>query len=199
MARANVRVRPAEQGDATDLAMLVRATDIASTALTSRTLAEATVAQLAERFETVRTDPDRVVLVACDDAGELVGMLAAGRDELNAVDTTPVLHVTHLLVMPACRRRGVGRALLSAAVQVAEELGVEHLVASAAASSREGNRYLARLGFAPVVVRRVASTAMLRRSLGLTDVRDRVAVLRRARRTRADRLALVARTATRGA
>ncbi len=199
MARANVRVRPAEQGDATDLAMLVRATDIASTALTSRTLAEATVAQLAERFETVRSDPDRVVLVACDDAGELVGMLAAGRDELNAVDTTPVLHVTHLLVMPACRRRGVGRALLSAAVQVAEELGVEHLVASAAAGSREGNRYLARLGFAPVVVRRVASTAMLRRSLGLTDVRDRVAVLRRARRTRAERLALVARTATRGA
>lgn len=199
MARANVRVRPAEQGDATDLALLVRATDIASTALSSRTLTEATVAQLADRFETVRADPGRVVLVACDDAGALVGMLAAGRDELNAVDTTPVLHVTHLLVVPAWRRRGVGRALLSAIVQLADEQGVEYLVASAAAGSREGNRYLARLGFAPVVVRRVASTATLRRSLGLTDVRDRVAVLRRARRTRAERVGLVGRAATRGA
>jgi GNAT superfamily N-acetyltransferase len=199
MARANVRVRAAEHGDETDLALLVRATDIASTAPSSRTLTEATVAQLAERFETVRTDPERVVLVACDESGALVGMLAAGRDELNAVDTTPVLHVTHLLVVPAWRRRGVGRALLSAMVHVAEEQGIEHLVASAAAGSREGNRYLARLGFAPVVVRRVASTATLRRSLGLTDVRDRVAVLRRARRTRAERVGLVGRAATRGA
>ncbi len=84
-------------------------------------------------------------------------------------------------------------------MQLADEQGVEHLVASAAAGSREGNRYLARLGFAPVVVRRVASTATLRRSLGLTDVRDRVAVLRRARRTRAERVGLVGRAATRGA
>jgi predicted N-acetyltransferase YhbS len=199
MTRANVRVRPAVHHDATDLAQLVRDTDITSTALSSRALAQLSGAQLAERIAAVLDDDSRVVLVACDDGGTIVGMLAANRDQLNAVETTPVLHVTHLLVVPAWRRRGVGRALLTAVVHIAEDQGIEHLVASAAAGSREGNRYLARLGFAPLVVRRVATASTLRRSLGMTDVRDRVAVLRRARRTRAERVAFVGRTATRRA
>lgn len=197
MARASVRVRPATHDDATDLAALVRSIDIRSTALTSRTPSDGT--ELAARIDSVLDEDSRVVLVACDDAGQLLGMLAARRDELSAVETTAVLHVTHLLVEPDSRRRGIGRALLAAAVQIAEEQGIEHLVASAAAGSREGNRYLSRLGFAPLVVRRMATTSTLRRSLGMTDVRDRVAVLRRARRVRAERVAFVGRAATRNA
>lgn len=199
MARANVRVRPAGHADSADLAMLVRSVDISSTALNTRALAEVGAAELAARFDVVLDEADRIVLVACDEAGELVGMLAARRDELSAVETTPVLHVTHLLVVPAWRRRGVGRALLTAIVQAAEERGIEALLASVASGSREGNRYLARLGFAPLVVRRMASTATLRRSLGMTDTRDRLAVLRRARLGRAERTRFAARTATPGA
>ena len=74
------------------------------------------------------------------------------------------------MVAPGQRRRGVGRALLAAAVHLADEPGIEHVLATAAAGSREGNRYLARLGFAPLVVHRIASTGALRRSLGMTDV-----------------------------
>jgi len=91
------------------------------------------------------------------------------------------------MVAPSARRRGVGRALLAAAVHLADELGVEHVLATAAAGSREGNRYLARIGFAPLVVHRIAPTAALRRSLGMTDVAGRMAVLRRARLARAER------------
>ena len=70
------------------------------------------------------------------------------------------------------------------------------VLATAASGSREANRYLARLGFAPLVVHRVASTATLRRSLGISDVSERIALLRRARLARSQRT--VASTRARG-
>jgi N-acetylglutamate synthase-like GNAT family acetyltransferase len=122
-----------------------------------------------------------------------VGLIVAKMDEIGAIDLTPALHVTHLLVAPSHRRRGVGRALLAAAVHLADERGVDRVLATAASGSREANRYLARLGFAPLVVHRVASTATLRRSLGISDVSERIALLRRARIARAQRGATTAR------
>jgi GNAT superfamily N-acetyltransferase len=140
------------------------------------------------------------LLVAVDEStGALAGLLVARMDEVGAIDLTPVLHVTHLLVTPKQRRRGVGRALLSAAVQLAEERDVDRLLATAAAGSREANRYLARLGFAPLVVHRMASTQTLRRSLGLAESPQRMAVLRRARLARAHRTTITARVVGRGA
>jgi GNAT superfamily N-acetyltransferase len=106
-----------------------------------------------------------------------------------------VLHVTHLVVHPQHRRRGIGRALLAGAVRLAEEQGVEHLLATAAAGSREGNRYLARIGFAPLVVHRIAPTSTLRRALGMTDAAGRMAMLRRARLIRAQRTGFTPRAA----
>jgi len=67
-------------------------------------------------------------------------------------------------------------------VHLADQRGIEHIVASVVAGSRDANRYLARLGFAPLVVRRLATTTTLRRSLGIVDGSNRVALLRRARR-----------------
>ena len=126
-------------------------------------------------------------------------MLAARDDDIGAVDLTPVLHVTHLVVLPGHRRRGIGRALLTAAVQLAEERGLEHVLSTAAAGSREGNRYLARIGFAPLVVHRIATTSTLRRSLGMTDAAGRMASLRRARLARAQRAGFAARPSQRRA
>jgi len=129
----------------------------------------------------------------------VIGMLAARLDEVGAIDLTPVLHVTHLMVAPGHRRRGVGRSLLAAAVHLAEDAGLEHVLATAAAGSREGNRYLARIGFAPLVVHRIAGTATLRRSLGMTDVAGRMAMLRRARLVRAQRTGFASGRVVRGA
>ena len=53
------------------------------------------------------------------------------------------------------------------------------MVAGVQSSARDANRYLARLGFAPLVVRRIASVSTLRRSLGIADSIDRIALRRR--------------------
>jgi len=197
VSRVNVRVRPATLDDVDALSTLVQSIDTTTGPFSGKPLQDASSEHLAARFAQIVEHSDRRLLVAVDESGAVVGMLATRRDDVGAIDLTPVLHVTHLMVAPAARRRGVGRALLAAAVHLADELGVEHVLATAAAGSREGNRYLARIGFAPLVVHRIASTATLRRSLGMTDVAGRMAVLRRARLVRAQRTGFAARTARR--
>jgi len=75
------------------------------------------------------------------------------------------VHVEHLYVAPALRRRGAGRALLHGVASVAERHGADQVVSNAQPTARETHRFLARLGFTPLVVRRVAPTAVLRRRL----------------------------------
>ena len=55
----------------------------------------------------------------------------------------------------------------SAATAYAEEIGSEHVAVNVLPQVREANRFYAKIGFTPLVVRRVASVATLRRSLGL--------------------------------
>jgi hypothetical protein len=76
-----------------------------------------------------------------------------------------VVDVQHLFVLTEFRRHGVARALLAAVAGAAERRGADQIVASVPPSAREAHRYLARLGFSPMVVRRVAPTAGLRRRL----------------------------------
>jgi GNAT superfamily N-acetyltransferase len=198
LSRVNVRVRPASHEDIPALVELVQSIDTTSGLFSGKPLHDPSSAHLSERFAEI-LDSDRVLLVAADEAGEVIGMLAARDDEIGAIELTPVLHVTHLMVEPQHRRRGVGRALLAAAVRLADERGIEHVLSTAAAGSREGNRYLARIGFAPLVVHRIAPTSALRRSLGMTDVAGRMAMLRRARLIRAERTGFAARSARREA
>jgi hypothetical protein len=93
----------------------------------------------------------------------------------------PAVQLTHLVVAEGQRRRGVGHALLGGAVTWAEEVGADEIVASVLPSLRDANRFYARLGFAPLVVRRVVPVATLRRNLALTDPRG-LGVLTRSRR-----------------
>jgi N-acetylglutamate synthase-like GNAT family acetyltransferase len=187
VSRVNVRVRPATVEDVDALSELVRTIDTSTGPFSGKPLADGSSDHVCARLAEIVQHSDRRLLVAVDESGAVVGMLATRRDDVGAIDLTPVLHVTHLMVAPSARRRGIGRALLAAAVHLADELGLEHVLATAAAGSREGNRYLARIGFAPLVVHRIAPTAALRRSLGMTDVAGRMAVLRRARLARAQR------------
>jgi RimJ/RimL family protein N-acetyltransferase len=81
--------------------------------------------EAAERryLKAARRDPDAAVLVAVD-GGEVVGRLSVARDPHPAS-----AHVADLGMMVAAsrRRRGVGRALLEAAVAWAREAGVRKL------------------------------------------------------------------------
>ncbi|MDT4942247.1 MAG: hypothetical protein QOJ34_2336, partial [Pseudonocardiales bacterium] len=198
VSRVNVRVRPATHDDIPALVQLLEHVDVSSALFSGRQVHDPTASHLTDRFGEI-IDSELWLLVAADEAGGAVGMLAAKPDTVGAIDLTPVLHVTQILVDPAHRRRGIGRALLTAAVQLADEQGVEHVLTTAAAGSREGNRYLARIGFAPLVVHRIASTSTLRRSLGMTDVAGRMAVLRRARLVRAQRAGFATRASRREA
>jgi ribosomal protein S18 acetylase RimI-like enzyme len=182
MSRSHVRVRPAELADVPDLVRLVHTTDEKLSGPGARQLQADTLAHLPERFAAILAADDKSVLAAVDELGDIVGMAVISEGDVGAVAAVPALHISHLLVAPKHRRRGVGRSLLAATVHLADQRGIEHVVATVVSGSRDENRYLARLGFAPLVVRRLATTSTLRRSLGIVDGSNRVALLRRARR-----------------
>jgi len=180
--RGHIRVRPAELADVPELLRLVEATDEPLSAPGARQIQAETVAHLPDRFAAILASDDKCVLVAVDELGNIVGMVLVSEGGVGAVTAVPAVHISNLLVARKYRRRGIGRALLAATVHLADQRGIEHIVASVVAGSRDANRYLARLGFAPLVVRRLATTTTLRRSLGIVDGSNRVALLRRARR-----------------
>lgn len=188
MSRGNVHVRPAEELDVADLVALTETIDLAQGLFGGRPLAAEAQPDLTDRFREIVSTGVPSVLVAVDDASDVVvGFVAVRADELTTIARTPVLHVSHLIVAPKFRKRGIGRSLLAAVVHLADERGVDHVLATASTGSRDVNRYLARLGFAPLVMRRLASTTVLRRSLGMAEAPDRLAMRRRLRAGRTAR------------
>jgi hypothetical protein len=63
------------------------------------------------------------------------------------------------------RRHGVARALLLGVTCVAERQGAEQVLSNVPPAAREVHRFFARLGFAPLFVRRAVPTVVLRRRL----------------------------------
>jgi predicted N-acetyltransferase YhbS len=172
--RCSVRVRSAEPADVEELAGLVDDQAGSRPRLATDRL---------RRFAQLVGQPDRVVLVAEDDVTHaVVGVVIANEGEVGALSPVTAMVVNHLVVHGGHRRRGVGRALLAGVVRSADERGVEHVVVSASTGDRDANRYLARLGFSPMVVRRIASTTTLRRSLGMSDLLTRAGRRRRSLR-----------------
>jgi len=123
-------------------------------------------------------DPDQRLLVArVDDR-------VAGAVHLSRAPLAPLLgecgvYMLHLHVRDEFRKQGVGLALLEATVSWAEEKDTAHVLAAASVSSRDANRYLARLGFAQIAVVRGTTTAALRAKLPV----ETPAVARADRRT----------------
>lgn len=98
-----------------------------------------------------------------------------------------------IYVSPEWRRHGVARHLLAAAATHADRTGADQIVSNVPSHMRDANRFFARLGFTPVVVRRVTSPAALHRRLaGAGQPRytlDQVLQRRRIARVRAVRQA----------
>lgn len=78
------------------------------------------------------------------------------------LDEGRVVHLSHVQVAAGWGRQGVGSALVEAALTWAEQQDIASVVTSVPASHREANRFLARLGMAPVASIRGGAVATLR-------------------------------------
>ncbi len=121
-------------------------------------------AEAASAIARVAADPDQRLVVAVID-GEVVGAVHLLRAPLSPIHSETAVHVAHLQVLDRWRRRGVGRALIEAAVCWAEEKDTVHVLAAAAGASRDANRFMARLGLGQIAVVRGATVASLRTKL----------------------------------
>lgn len=141
-----------------------------------------------DRLLAITMDPDSRALIATS-GDEVAGMAVLTCAPYAPLFDQLAVHVHYLHVREGSRRRGVGKALLAAAASFAEEVGAEHLMTSVLPQLRETNRFYARLGFSPVVIRRSVPVTVLRRCLmaqGVSGATDNVLVRRRTlRRVRA--------------
>ncbi len=94
-----------------------------------------------------------------------VGLAVLGLDPLSLVLGNPQVTVDTFVVHREHRRRGTGAVLLAAAARYAEETGADHVVAAVGGHEAERQRFFARMGFAPLTTRRIASVHTLGRSL----------------------------------
>jgi predicted N-acetyltransferase YhbS len=108
--------------------------------------------------------PERRLVVAEYDRVP-VGAVFLRATTMSPINLEPILQVLSPQVLPSLRGKGIGRALMEEAVSFADELGVAHVMTAASSTSREGNRFLARVGFGAHATLRVAPTQLLRNKL----------------------------------
>jgi GNAT superfamily N-acetyltransferase len=124
--------------------------------------------------------------------GRPAGFAVVRVGQLMPVVEGDCVELEHLYVTALLRRHGVGRALLAGVAAVAERHGADQILSGAPPSAREVHRFLARLGFTPLVLRRVVGTAILRRRLAGESTRSALEDLlsrRRSSRARSSRAA----------
>lgn len=122
------------------------------------------IADLEVIIKNATQSPEERLVVAEYD-GSPAGAVYLRMTTLSAINLEPTVQALSPHVLPEFRRHGVGRTLMEAAVTFAEELGVGHLATAAASSSRDGNRFMARLALGPQAVLRVAPTHAVRARL----------------------------------
>lgn len=158
MPRAAVEVRSAGVDDASMLLVLVAS---------ARSEAGATPRpepHHRDRLAAALRRSDVEVLVA-EVGQEPVGLMVLRVGELVPLSGSSACHVEQLFVHPDWRRRGAARQLLLAAATRSEQQGLGDVVCTVPPSGREAHRFLARLGFAPLVSQRVVPVATLVRRL----------------------------------
>jgi len=113
---------------------------------------------------TIQDSDCRIVLATAGGLPAGMAVLRVARPD--PLSDSQVVQLVHVIVADGHRRHGVGHALVAAAVDFADDRQVEHLTAGMYPSLRDASRFYARLGFAPVLVQRVAQVAAVRRRLG---------------------------------
>ena len=115
--------------------------------------------------------------------GEAVGYAIVTENQFG-LSPSAELAIEQLWVGPEARRHGVAKALISAVLSCAERAGCELVVSNVPTTSRDANRFFARLGFSSDIVRRVVSTTHLRRKIAPETSETGHELLRRRRSLR---------------
>lgn len=161
MSRSPVHVRDAVPEDAA--ALLSIWGDVRRSG-SERATTPAAEAEAVAALARIAADPDQRLLVGTID-DEVVGAAHLLRCSLSPIHTEAAIHVSHLHVLEDHRRRGVGKALVETAVSWAEEKDTKHLLAAASVHSRDGNRFMARLGLTQIATVRGATIPAIRAKL----------------------------------
>jgi GNAT superfamily N-acetyltransferase len=164
VARASLTVRTAVTSDTPALLELWRTTGFAAIA---DALRGADQLQATEAVAAIADDPRSRIVVA-ELHGHLVGAVFLRRVQLSPLVGTEQLSMTHLQVDPAVARRGIGSALVQAAVEWAEREQIESVLTFSPSDDRRANRFLARLGLGQIGIMRSGQVATIRAAL-LTD------------------------------
>lgn len=157
MARLPLTIRDAVVTDAEALLRMWAATGTGIIALSDRSEAEAAI----ERISASALER----LVVGEAEGGVVAVIHLQRAPMSPLHVQEVVHTSFLLVLQDHRRHGHARALLEVGVTWAEELGVDYVTALTTSSSRDSNRFLARLGLVSTATVRIAPAALLRAKL----------------------------------
>ena len=129
--------------------------------------------------ELAHTSEHRIVLAEVND--EIVGLGVLSRLPITPISEVGSVQISYMHVRNDRRRRGVGRAIVDAALNFATEVSADYVTVGVFPGARDTNRFFARLGFSPLVVRRAITTAALSRKLA-TDGGTRAMLTRRRRR-----------------
>ena len=161
MPRAPLTVRAAVPSDTPALIELWRDTGLTATADALRAADEPD----GTRAIAAIADDPRSRIVVAEHSGQIVGAAFLQRFWPSPLAYTELLSMTHLQVDPAWARRGVGTALVEAAVEWAEEQQLESMLTYSQPDDRPANRFLARLGFGQVGTVRSGPVATVRAAL----------------------------------
>lgn len=121
--------------------------------------------------DTTASSTDRLLIAEHD--GEPAGAVLLRVSTLTPINLEPTVEIVAPSVASGFRRRGIGRALMEAAVSFAEDSGIGHVSAGAAHNERDANRFLARVGLGAQHVLRSSSTYAVRGKLNAQRVHDR--------------------------
>lgn len=97
--------------------------------------------------------------------GTAVGYLILSDTTSGVLADAPCVAIDQLFVLGGSRRHGVARQLLAAAATHADRVGADQIASNVPSQVRDANRFFARLGFTPTVVRRVTTPTALHRKL----------------------------------
>jgi GNAT superfamily N-acetyltransferase len=125
------------------------------------------LADVEQVVKTAHVSPEQRLVIAEHD-GERAGAVLLRIATVTPLNLDLAVQVVSPCVVPAFRRRGIGRTLMECAVAFAEEAGVSHVataVASSTSGSRDGNRFMARLALGPLATMRVAPVVAVRARL----------------------------------